>query len=186
MPFQILIYHLVLVITAAIFSSSVKSGIVILLELFSQRGNHILHSLHKGSSIKNRFRYSAPRTWSNIKNTVVLTILNFPAHSVFIFDVCWDSLGASIFRNSSSTANNTRCPDYLPDYLFVSDDYEITMITRQMTPFFSSALRALFVGIFHFGISRPSKFSFGKSPSCIMFWSVKYICTCKRWHFQAC
>ena len=41
-------------------------------------------------------------------------------------------------------------PDYLPDYLFVSDDYGITMITRQMTPFFSSALRALSVGIFHF------------------------------------
>ena len=27
-------------------------------------------------------------------------------------------------------------PDYLPDYLSVSYDYEIAMITRQMTPFF--------------------------------------------------
>ena len=41
-------------------------------------------------------------------------------------------------------------PDYLPDYLFVSDDYEITMITRQNDPIFSSALRALSVGYFIF------------------------------------
>ena len=27
-------------------------------------------------------------------------------------------------------------PDYLPDYLFVSDDYEVTMITRQNDPIF--------------------------------------------------
>ena len=27
-------------------------------------------------------------------------------------------------------------PDYLPDYLFVSDDYGITMITRQNDPIF--------------------------------------------------
>ena len=31
-------------------------------------------------------------------------------------------------------------PDYLPDYPINADDYEITMITREMTPFFSSAL----------------------------------------------
>ena len=33
---------------------------------------------------------------------------DFPAHSVFRFDLCWGSLGTSIFRNSSSAANNTR------------------------------------------------------------------------------
>ena len=31
-------------------------------------------------------------------------------------------------------------PDYLPEYLSVSYDYEITMVTRQLTLFFSSAL----------------------------------------------
>ena len=33
---------------------------------------------------------------------------DFPAHSMFTSDVCWDSLGTSIFGNSSSAANNTR------------------------------------------------------------------------------
>ena len=33
---------------------------------------------------------------------------DFPAHSMFTFDVCWGSLGTSIFGNSSSAANNTR------------------------------------------------------------------------------
>ena len=107
---------------------------------------------------------------------------DFPAHSVFTFDVYWGSLGTSIFGNSSSAANNTW--SRLPSRLSVSDDYEITMITND--PFFSSALWALSVAIFHFCISRPSKFSFAESLSCIMFWSVKYIFTCKRWHFQAC
>ena len=33
---------------------------------------------------------------------------DFLAHSLFAFDVCWGSLGTSIFRNSSSAASNTR------------------------------------------------------------------------------
>ena len=33
---------------------------------------------------------------------------DFLAHSMFTFDVCWGSLGTSIFGNSSSAANNTR------------------------------------------------------------------------------
>ena len=33
---------------------------------------------------------------------------DFPAHSMFTFDVCWGSLGTSIFGNSSSAANNTQ------------------------------------------------------------------------------
>ena len=52
------------------------------------------------------------------------------------------------------------------------------MVTKQMTPFFSSTFRSIgtfsSVGIFHFCNLRPSKFSFMGSPSCIMFWSVKY------------
>ena len=44
----------------------------------------------------------------HIKNTVVLQITDFPAHSMFTFDEFFGSLGTSIFRNSSSAANNTR------------------------------------------------------------------------------
>ena len=34
---------------------------------------------------------------------------------------------------------------------------EVNMVSRQMTPFLSTILWALFVGIFHFRIPRPSK-----------------------------
>ena len=44
----------------------------------------------------------------------------------------------------------------------------VNMITRKITTFFSSALWALFVGIFHFCISKLSKFNPMGSP-----WSVK-------------
>ena len=40
----------------------------------------------------------------------------------------------------------------------------VNMITRQMILFFSSTLWALSVGIFHFCISRPSKFTSVESP----------------------
>ena len=33
---------------------------------------------------------------------------DFPTHSMFTFDACWDRLGTSIFGNSSSAASNTR------------------------------------------------------------------------------
>ena len=42
---------------------------------------------------------NSPRSWWNMENTAVQCL-----H----FDVCWGSLGASIFGNSSSAANNTR------------------------------------------------------------------------------
>ena len=158
---------------------------MILLELFSQRSNHILHSLHKGSSIKSRFRYSAPRSWLNIKNTVVFTILTFqhiPCLHFMYAEVAW----VLVSSWSQVQPQIILDPDYFPDYLFVFDDYEITMITRQMTRFFSSALQGLSVGIFDFCISRPSKFCYVQCPSCIMFWSVKYIFTCNRWYFHAC
>ena len=51
---------------------------------------------------------------------------NFPAHSIFTFDEFWGSLGTSIFRKSSLAANNIRS-NYLPDYLFNSDDYGYTL-----------------------------------------------------------
>ena len=41
---------------------------------------------------------------------------DFPAHSMFTSDVCWGSLGTSIFGNSSSAANNTW--SRLPSRLF--------------------------------------------------------------------
>ena len=41
----------------------------------------------------------------HIKNTV--SSFDFPAHSLFTFDELWGSLGTSIFRNSSSVADNT-------------------------------------------------------------------------------
>ena len=41
----------------------------------------------------------------------------------------------------------------------------VNMITKKMTLSFSSTLRALFVGIFHSCISRPSKFSSMPSPA---------------------
>ena len=127
-------------------------GIVILLELFSQRSNHILHSLHKGSSIKNRFRYSAPRSWSNIKNTVVLTILTFQhiqcLHLMYA-EVAWVLVSSGTQVQPQIILD----PDYLPDYLFVSDDYEITMITRQNDPIFficsSSSIRC-YISFLHF------------------------------------
>ena len=40
----------------------------------------------------------------------------------------------------------------------------VNMITRKVTPFSASTLRALFVDIFHFCILRPSKFTSMRSP----------------------
>ena len=48
------------------------------------------------------------------------------------------------------------------------------MITRQMTPVFSSALWTLSVGTFYFCILRPSKFSSMNSGLCFIFWSIKF------------
>ena len=59
---------------------------------------------------------------------------------------------------------------------------EVNMITRKMTLFFSSTLWFLSVIVFHFCVSRPSKFNFCRVSLCIMFWSVKYQLTCQKWH----
>ena len=61
----------------------------------------------------------------------------------------------------------------------------VDMITRQKTLFFSSNFSPLSDSIFHFCISRPSKFSSMGSPLWNMFWSVKYTFTYQRRHFQA-
>ena len=61
----------------------------------------------------------------------------------------------------------------------------VDMITRQKTLFFSSNFSPLSDSIFHFCISRPSKFSSMGSPLWNMFWSVKYTFTYQRSHFQA-
>ena len=62
----------------------------------------------------------------------------------------------------------------------------VNIVTGQMIPFVLSTLLALSVGAFYFCISRPSKFNSIADPFCIMFWSVNYISTCQRRHFQAC
>ena len=52
-----------------------------------------------------KLRYiSAPRSWSHKEYSCSA----YPAHSVFTFDEFWGILGLSIFRNSSSVANNTQ------------------------------------------------------------------------------
>ena len=48
---------------------------------------------------------------------------DFPAHSMFTSDVCWDNLGTSIFGNSSSVANNARSR-LLTDYPSIYYDYD--------------------------------------------------------------
>ena len=129
-------------------------GIVILLELFSQGSSHILHSLHKGSSIKNRFRYSAPRSWSNIKNTVVLTILTFQ-HIQCLHLMYAGVLWVLVSLRTQVQPQIILDPDYLPDYLFVSGYYEIPVITRQNDPIFFICFSSSIHWLFHFCISRP-------------------------------
>ena len=50
-------------------------------------------------------------------------------------------------------------------------------------PIFSSALRTLSVGIFHFCISKPSEFNSMRSLLCV-FWFLKSTLICRRWQFQ--
>ena len=62
----------------------------------------------------------------------------------------------------------------------------VSIISRQMIPFFSCILWALSVGIFHFCIGRTQNSALWDFPIYIMFWSVKCTFTCQSWHFQAC
>ena len=54
---------------------------------------------------------------------------------------------------------------------------EANMINRPMTAFFKPTVRAQFIGIFYFCISRASKFNFMEFPLCVMFCSAKYTFT---------
>ena len=85
-----------------------NSGIVMLLELISQRSNHILHSWHQAL-----YQYS--KKLVTYKEYSCFDNSDFSAHSLFTFDVYRGSLGTSIFGNSSSAANNiwSRLPSRL-------------------------------------------------------------------------
>ena len=134
---------------------------MILLELFLQRSNHILQSLHKGSSIKNRFRYSAPGSSSNIKNTVVLTILTFQNIQ------CLYLMYAEVAWVLVSFGTQVQPQIILDTYylLFVSDDYEITMITRQNDPIFFHLLFDLYLLVISFLHFKTFKIQFCGVPS---------------------
>ena len=69
-----------------------------------------------------------PRSWSYIKNTVVLTILTFRhiqyLHLMYAAEVAW-----ILLLVSSGTQVQPQIilnPDYLPDYLSISYDYGFT------------------------------------------------------------
>ena len=123
-----------------------SSGIVILPELFLQKSNHILYSLYQASSIKNiniriiKLRcISAPRSWSNITNTVVLTILTLRHIQYLRLMYAEAVLVSSRTQVQSQIILN---PDYLPDYLFVSYDYGKTYRKRPaMEPYFQRRCR---------------------------------------------
>ena len=77
---------------------------------------------------------------------------DFSAHSVFTFDMCCSSLG-TVSLGTQVHPKIILDPVYLPDYFFVSDDYEITMITRQNGPIFlmgSSSSIHCYVSFLHF------------------------------------
>ena len=88
-------------------------SVVILLELSPQRSSHILHNLRC---------ISAPKSWSHIKNTVVLTILTFRhiqcLHFMYV-EVAW------VLPSSGTQAELQVIidRDYLPDYLSFSYYY---------------------------------------------------------------
>ena len=96
LPFQNVIYHPILGNNCNnVFPPVLSSRIVILLELFSKRNNHILHSL-------------IFEQWN--EDISMLQKADFPAHSMFTFDVFRRNLDTSIFENSSSAAANNHRP----------------------------------------------------------------------------
>ena len=58
--------------------------------------------------IKLRSIYQCSKKLVTYKEYCCFDHSDFPAHSMFTFDVCWGSLGTSIFGNSSSASSNTR------------------------------------------------------------------------------
>ena len=58
---------------------------------------------------------------------------DFPAHSMFILEVFWGSLGASIFGNSSLAANNNRSRlPIIQKIIIILDPFLTTMIRRNL------------------------------------------------------
>ena len=119
------------VITAIIFSSSVRkvrnsdtSGVVLaegqpyityfILDIINQKQINI--------RIIKLKRISAPRSWSHVYNTVVLTILTFQhiqcLHLMYS-EVAWVLVSSGTQVQPQIIPD----PDYLPDYLSVSYDY---------------------------------------------------------------
>ena len=68
---------------------------------------------------------SAPRSWSHVNNTVVLTILTFQhiqcLHLMYV-EVAWVLVSSGIQVQPQAIPD----PDCLPDYLSVSYDYVLT------------------------------------------------------------
>ena len=74
--------------------------------------------------IKSRY-IGAPRNWSYKE----YSCFDFPAHSIFKFDMFWGSLGTSIFKTQVHP-QIILDPDYFPGCLSVSYDYgKIEMLT---------------------------------------------------------
>ena len=74
--------------------------------------------------------YSAPNSWSHIKNTVALTILTFRniqyLHLMYA-EIAWIVVSLGTELQSEVILD----PDYLPDYLSVSYDYVQILLTKQ-------------------------------------------------------
>ena len=104
-----------------------SSGTVILLELFSQRSNHILFSLHQASRKQINIRIiklrciSAPKSWSHKEHSCF-------GHSDFLHIQCLRLMYAEVARELVSSGTQVQSQvildtDYLLNYLSVSYDY---------------------------------------------------------------
>ena len=58
---------------------------------------------------------------------------DFPGHSMFTSDVCWDSLGTRLVSLGTQVQPQVILdPDYLPDHLFISYDYDWNKETQSL------------------------------------------------------
>ena len=87
------------------FSSSVK-----LLELFSRVTIYCIVYTRHNQLKADYYQNNKTKIYQGSKKLVIsnsYSCFDFSVPSMFTFDVCWGSLGTSIFGNSSSAANNT-------------------------------------------------------------------------------
>ena len=75
---------------------------------------------------------------------------DFPAHSMFTFDVCWGSLG-TISSGTQVVLQVILDPDHLPDYLSVSYDYVYTHYSCVVIIFFYRGLSKSAFSYYYFG-----------------------------------